>query len=799
MKRKSQTTNRTIDSAAELARELGGGGIGKLGEYQAYCPAHNDKNKSLTISKGYKHDVILHCHAGCSFEEIMDALFDKGISINNNVALKKGSGLPKGIAPSWDGKRYLVHWTYNNEAGEPIGHVVRYESGAGEKVTIPYFKRDDDQWRAGYSTSLKENRPLYNLDKLDNTGDEAEVWVVEGEKCADTLTELGLIATTSPGGANSPKKTDWELLSDKKIIIWPDKDQAGKVYAANVLEQLFQTGDSDPQIEIVDVDQLDLEEKEDAFDWFEKGYGKKDILNIPTQPAKDIGDLGIIVVDSGEIWRAVDEAEIQLLKKIPYTIFQRAGTMVRIRDQVSKNIIDGTDEKTSGIVLVNAPYLTSIFNRELTFVQWTKEGYKAIDPPAKVANRYLARSGHWKLKSLSGLIYAPTLKPDGSVLERPGYDESTGLYYINTGTKFRPIKKAPDFEDARRALQKLRKPFQEFPFEKPEDESVVLAAVLTGLVRKSVPFAPIFGFTAPTAGSGKTLLTHAISIIVIGEQAPVTAHDRDKEEERKHLFATLLQGKPIMIIDNVEKPIGSEMINLIVTSSKFEGRILGVSENKEVATDITMMITGNNLSFTGDLTRRVLLCKIDTGMENPEQRKFKRGNLKNYVYQQRSRLVNAGLTILKAYKLAGSPPQDIPQYGSFEQWSDWVRSALVWLGMEDPYLTRKRVEMEDQSKIILSTVMNLWWAIHKDDPITVAEIVKDCNKAMQSKNEYNEDYELAQALLSATWSQGKQLNSRKVAGWLNRNKDKIHNDMKFIQSDKPTGSNAVAWQLIKFS
>ena len=75
------------------------------------------------------------------------------------------------------------------------------------------------------------------------------------------------------------------------------------------------------------------------------------------------------------------------------------------------------------------------------------------------------------------------------------------------------------------------------------------------------------------------------------------------------------------------------------------------------------------------------------------------------VRNNRARLVVAGLTVLRAYEVAGRPDQKLPEYGSFEEWSQRVRSALVWLGEADPCLTRARFKESDPEREALGAVL----------------------------------------------------------------------------------------------
>jgi putative DNA primase/helicase len=275
-------------------------------------------------------------------------------------------------------------------------------------------------------------------------------------------------------------------------------------------------------------------------------------------------------------------------------------------------------------------------------------------------------------------------------------------------------------------------------------------------------------------------------------------HGGDKEEERKALFSKLLQGKPVLLIDNIERPLSSEVLCAILTApgKTYSDRILGRSEIVEVPTNITMLATGNNLTFQGDMTRRVLLCTIDPKCETPESRaEFKIKNLEKHVLENRAVYVQAGLTVLKGYFNAGRPKQNIPQYGSFEEWSDLVRSALVWLGQADPCLTKGKIERDDPQKRNLKIIVTLWNAIYNDKPVKVSELAADCNDSIDKKETDSDVYELAQILLEASGSRGKLLDNKAVGKWLSRNKDRVIDGKKFILCPLST-KKINSWQLI---
>ena len=99
------------------------------------------------------------------------------------------------------------------------------------------------------------------------------------------------------------------------------------------------------------------------------------------------------------------------------------------------------------------------------------------------------------------------------------------------------------------------------------------------------------------------------------------------------------------------------------------------------ARSISFYANGNNIIVVGDLCRRVIRSRLDTETERPGDRKFK-NNPREMVLADRGKYIAACLTICRAYIVAGRPNK-LPQLHSYGEWSDTVRSALVWLGEAD--------------------------------------------------------------------------------------------------------------------
>jgi putative DNA primase/helicase len=136
-----------------------------------------------------------------------------------------------------------------------------------------------------------------------------------------------------------------------------------------------------------------------------------------------------------------------------------------------------------------------------------------------------------------------------------------------------------------------------------------------------LPAAPGHAVDAPEAGTGKSLLVDAAAIVA-GVEAPVMDYG-DAKEMSKKLDAALLAGDAIVAIDNVEAPLEGGVLSQVLTQASLRIRVLGLSKVVTAPCAAMVTISGNNLVLRGDIVRRVLLCRLDAGVERPETRAFR--------------------------------------------------------------------------------------------------------------------------------------------------------------------------------
>jgi hypothetical protein len=416
------------------------------------------------------------------------------------------------------------------------------------------------------------------------------------------------------------------------------------------------------------------------------------------------------------------------------------------------------------------------------------------DPSLSIVRTLQQRRGRLRFPPLRGVINAPTLRADGSILDRPGYDIKSCLLYDPLGDDFPPIPDRPARLEAENALAMLNELIKDFPFVDDTARAVALSAILTACVRGTLPTAPLHGFSSPVAGSGKSKLVDISCIIATGREAGVIAQGRTEEELEKRLGSLLLGGECVIAIDNCEHPLGGEFLCSLLTQEHVRTRVLGKSEAPELPSNALVTATGNNLTLEGDLTRRALLCQLDAKVERPELRAFACDPVAE-AKAKRPALIIAALTILRAYHVAGKPSHGLRPLGSFEAWSSLVRGALAWLDVRDPVDSMEGIRARDPRRETLRAVLTAWRASAGDGSATTTELIARAKghrsfsgvRPVESSNEMDRvDSDLFDALLAVA-GQGIEVNAKRLGRWLAHNKDRIVDGLRIVQVGERQG------------
>ena len=204
------------------------------GEHWYLCPFHADKNPSLRVSEKKQLWRCDPCDIGGSvidwvsrirtvgIAEAMSALTPEDYSPRPRLRTAASSSLGSAVAT----------YDYVDARGEIKYQVQRFQDADGKKTFRPRQPVGSGQWKPGLSGLTKV---LYNLPNI--TANE-KVWVVEGEKDADTLNDLGFAATCCSGGCSGWAVAYAEYLRGKSIILCGDNDEAGEKYVKAVADSV---------------------------------------------------------------------------------------------------------------------------------------------------------------------------------------------------------------------------------------------------------------------------------------------------------------------------------------------------------------------------------------------------------------------------------------------------------------------------------------------------------------------------------------------------------------------------------
>jgi hypothetical protein len=491
--------------------------------------------------------------------------------------------------------------------------------------------------------------------------------------------------------------------------------------------------------------------------------------------------LPTIKVIGGRIADNIEMAEAEIIAS-GTAVFQRGGVLVQ---PIKQEYAAADDKKTEVMTLREMQTENAVFclNRyAAVFKKYDARSKKFVDvdPPKDLASGLL-KKGTWVMPQVSGVITTPTMRPDGSILDQPGYDEATKLYYSqDRNVSVPPINSTPSRADAVEALDLLKSLLAGFPFETKLDQAVGLASVMTPILHGAFDVCPMFLMAAHQASTGKSCLVNVAAAIATGRPCPVITYVSSPEEMEKRLGAMIMQGSPLISLDNCSHDLEGDLLAQVTEQPLVEVRILGKSETRKCEWRGTLSATGNNVTLKGDMTRRGLKCNLDAKVERPELREFPFHPVK-LAAADRGKYVHAILTIARAWKVAGlaDPCGPIASYGG---WSAAVRSPLVWLGCEDPVNSMDSAREEDPDRIAARGLIALWKEhLSVGDPYTTAAIIGKANEMTTGLGVSFVRSELRDLLNQEAGGTRGEIDNRRLGRWLISIKGQIHDGYRIVQ------------------
>jgi hypothetical protein len=237
----------------------------------------DNRNKYWTcFSCGAKGDIF----KAVRYRECIKFFYDQAVFLSRKYGVQlQYEGEENSVqALSREDKSNVYNYYYQDEKGSTVYKIVRkeYFKDGIRKKDFSMSSKTDSGWVPGLK-GVK--RYPYKLPQVLKAIEDKElIFLVEGEKCARQILHLGLVGTTTPGGARSFKAHSGEYVPYFKganLVIIPDNDESGRQYAEDVLKSLKGIAGSVKKLELPN-----LPVKGDIVDWVEAGGTKEKLLEL---------------------------------------------------------------------------------------------------------------------------------------------------------------------------------------------------------------------------------------------------------------------------------------------------------------------------------------------------------------------------------------------------------------------------------------------------------------------------------------------------------------------------------------
>lgn len=437
-----------------------------------------------------------------------------------------------------------------------------------------------------------------------------------------------------------------------------------------------------------------------------------ELLGIQKSKAKH---KAVIRVVEGELHHIVNTAEKELAKTGRY--YQSGDLIVTV----------ATNPETGdpSIVPVNGPALTKVLSQCAAWEKFNAKlsGFVPSDPPARHITILNDSQSYTHLPQLNGVARQPYFREnDGVLVTEAGYDKLSQRFGVFDARKF--VTSEPTIEAAHAELTLLNGLLSEFSYDSKIDKSAALSAIFTAVTRASYAYAPAFHTKASTIGSGKSYQNELIGAFAKPGFTQKVSYPTTSEEATKAILSLLLPAPAVIEFDDMATDwIPHGIINRMLTAESITDRILGVSKTATVSTRTLFLSSGNNVGPIRDLLRRVITINIDHRCATPATKSYN-GSPVEAVRKDRGRYVAAVLTIILAWKAAGSPRADVENIATYGgAWADYCRHPLIWLGLTDPATALLEQVKHDPDADALLALLTEWHALFGSTATTVRKVI----------------------------------------------------------------------------
>lgn len=341
-------------------------------------------------------------------------------------------------------------------------------------------------------------------------------------------------------------------------------------------------------------------------------------------------------------------------------------------------MVNGADVRT-----LDRHALAHLLGSRVAFYSRGKDSDTPADLPGDVVEMLISIVPNMNSKDLKALALLPYARPDGTIVDRPGYDPRTGVYLHFDADDIPPVPAAPTAAEVIEALRAMWRPWSGYMFATDQDRGGMLSAICAAVCRPALDLCPGYFFDAPVQASGKTRCAGALGALIRNRRGGITPFVGGmgaEAEMAKKIVSMLRAAEGFVCIDNVVGRWSSPVLASLITDGAINERVLGSSTWYRGDARLFVTATGNNGEPDADLGRRFIRIRIDPRCERPQSRDFAFDPVERALSERMS-IAWGVLVLIRAHRVAGAPVMGKGGAG-FEQWSGLVRQAVLWAGAQ---------------------------------------------------------------------------------------------------------------------
>jgi hypothetical protein len=317
---------------------------------------------------------------------------------------------------------------------------------------------------------------------------------------------------------------------------------------------------------------------------------------------------------------------------------------------------------------------------------------------ATAALAYAGSLRHDEIRELQNLTTYPTVHGEGFQPTAPGWNGGSGIYFDAPAQlqDLRPLRLSDELADRVAVRNELLDLVIDFPFDSDASTENFFGLLLTPILRPAIDGnIPMHVLDCPQERTGKTLLCDSVlGETIVGSSLPVIQLGGDDIEIDKRITALLLGGTNLIHFDNVNTMVDSGSLASLLTSRIYQGRYLGKSRIVRVPNNATIVMSGNNVSASSEISKRVVPIRLVPTDGKPEMRgDFRHKDIAAYVRGHRQRILALLLGMIESWKQAGAPRAQVP-FGGFGPWAGTIGGILqhfgftAWLSNREDWVDR---------------------------------------------------------------------------------------------------------------